>query len=273
VPRFVKRSLRYELLTCGVAGHELVGTDAAQVVPSDAPFVREIDGVRWHRCLRCDDWVVQAAPEHPGRERVESRDEVVLPARGPILRDRIVLRVIAVDRAIHVVVFGLLAIALFTFASHSKALHRDYINVMNDLADGGPGASQARGILGYFRHVFSYSPAHLIRLGLIVASYAALAAVEMVGLWRNRRWAEYLTSVAITAFIPVEIYELSNGVSVLKIVVFLINVVVLAYLVYAKRLFGLRGGYAAQKVRRETLSGWVAFDRADPGAGPMVEAP
>jgi uncharacterized membrane protein (DUF2068 family) len=265
VPRFTKRSFRYELIACGVDGHTLVGTKAAHVVPEDACFVREIDGARWHRCLRCDDWVVLPLPADPSRDHVESRDDIELPARGPILRDRIVLRVIAVDRAVHVTVFGLLAIALFTFASHSAALHRDYVNIMNDLSDGGPGASQARGILGYFSRVLSYSPSHLIRLGFLVAGYAALAAVEMVGLWRNRRWAEYLTSVAIAAFVPVEIYELSKGVSALKVAAFVINVLVLVYLVYAKRLFGLRGGYAAEQARRRDLSGWTAFDRADPG--------
>lgn len=267
MPRFVKRSLRYELLVCGLNGHAIVGTDAAHVTSADSNFVREIDGARWHRCLRCDAWVVLPIPAQPGRDRIESRDEIELPARGPILRDRIVLRLIALDRAIHVTVFGLLAVALLTFASHSAALHRDYINVMNDLSDGGPGASQARGILGYFSRAFRYTPADLFRLGLIVAAYAALAAVEMVGLWRNRRWAEYLTSVAIAAFVPLEIYELTMGVSALKMLAFVINILVLAYLLYAKRLFGLRGGYAATRARREELSGWSAFDRAGP-SGP-----
>ena len=82
----------------------------------------------------------------------------------------------------------------------------------------------------------------------------------MVGLWRNRRWAEYLTSVAVAAFIPIEIYELSKGVSAFKAIAFVINLLVLAYLLYAKRLFGLRGGYAAERARRDALSGWAAFD-------------
>jgi uncharacterized membrane protein (DUF2068 family) len=268
VQRFVKRSLRYELFVCGVRGHAIVGTDAAQATSADADYVRDIDGARWHRCLRCDDWIVLRIPAQPSRDRIESRDEIELPARGPILRDRIILRLIALDRAIHVTVLGLLAVALFTFASHSAALHRDYVNIMNDLSDGGPGASRARGILGYFSRAFKYTPADLFRLGLIVAGYAALEAVEMVGLWRNRRWAEYLTSVAIAVFVPLEIYELTKGISALKMVAFVINILVLAYLLFAKRLFGLRGGYAAAQARRQELSGWSAFDRAGPaGAG------
>ena len=39
----------------------LVGTEAALITPDDALLVREEGAVRWHRCLRCDDWV--AAPD------------------------------------------------------------------------------------------------------------------------------------------------------------------------------------------------------------------
>ena len=50
-----RRRLRYELLGCGLHGHRLVGTDAAAVRPGDALLVREgTEGLRWHRCLRCD---------------------------------------------------------------------------------------------------------------------------------------------------------------------------------------------------------------------------
>jgi hypothetical protein len=266
VPKHIKPLLRYELVVCAVDGHALVGTVAALVTDGDKSFVRVIDNRRWHRCLRCDDWVARSVPEHATRDRVESRDEIELPARGVVLRDRLVLRLIAVDRAIHVILFTLLAVALFTFAANSTWLHRDYVNIMNDLSGGDAGSTQARGILGYFSRVFTYSPAHLIRLGLYVTAYAILEAVEMVGLWRNRRWAEYLTSVAVAAFIPLEVFELSKGVSAFKIVAFAINIVVLAYLLYAKRLFGLRGGFVAERARREASSGWAAFDAADFGS-------
>ena len=147
----------------------LVGVDAATVTPDDALVVRQDGDVRWHRCLRCDDWVRLTPPQKPGRERVETRDEITLPLRGAALRDRYVLRLIAVDRAIHVIVLTGLPIALFTFAAHDQALHHDYQNIMNDLAGGTPGASQARGLLGYFGRAFKYSPTHLRILGVRAA--------------------------------------------------------------------------------------------------------
>jgi uncharacterized membrane protein (DUF2068 family) len=239
-----------------------MGTTSARVTPDDQLVVREDNGIRWHRCLRCDDWVGREIPPDPARDTVESRDEVEVPARGPVLRDRYVLRLIAVDRAIHVVVLTTLAVVLFTFARHSHSLHRDYINIMNDLSGGDPGASQAKGVLGYLGRAFKYSPSHLIKLGLVVAAYAALEATEMVGLWFNKRWAEYLTFVATTALVPYEIYEVTLGVSAFKVVTLVINVAVVIYLLLAKRLFGLRGGHAAEMARRDALGGWGAIEKA-----------
>ena len=104
MPRRRRPSNRYELLTCAWSGHVLAGTDAATVTPDDALLVREDGALRWYRCLRCDDWVRARRRNEPGRERVESRDEITLPLRGSALRDRYVLRLIALDRAIHVIV-------------------------------------------------------------------------------------------------------------------------------------------------------------------------
>jgi uncharacterized membrane protein (DUF2068 family) len=258
---------RYELITCALRDHELVGTDASEVGPGDAIFVREKGGSRWYRCLRCDAWIPRSPPAEPTRTSVPGRDEIELPVRGPALRDRYVLRLIAVDRAIHVIVLGTLAAVLFTFARHNTSLHHDYVDIMNDLSGGNPGESEVRGVLGYFGRAFKYSPQRLVQLGLAVSAYAALEACEMVGLWLNKRWAEYLTAVATSLFIPIEIYELTLGVSAFKVVAFVINVAIVIYLLFAKRLFGLRGGHRAEQERRLNLSGWPAVERATPAPG------
>ena len=78
--RFVPR-FHWELLVCGVAGHELIGTDAAEIRPQDAIVVREGDGLRWYRCVRCDSWLPLEPPEHPARRFPPDRDEIELPYR------------------------------------------------------------------------------------------------------------------------------------------------------------------------------------------------
>jgi uncharacterized membrane protein (DUF2068 family) len=257
-------SNRYELFTCAWEGHALVGVDAAEVAEVDALIVREVDGVRWCRCLRCDAWMPHEVPVAPVVERVPDREEIELPLRGPALRDRYILRVIACDRALHVVILTLIAVAFLTFAWHDKALHDDYENLMNALSGGGAAASRVRGVLGYLRKAFEYSPTHLVVLASISLSLAALEAVEAVGLWFNKRWAEYLTFIVTTLFIPYEIYELTLKISVLKVVALVLNVLVVLYLLWAKRLFGVRGGIAAEEERKRELSGWKALERAQP---------
>ena len=139
-------------------------------------------------------------------------------------------------------ILGLIAVALLTFATNDRALHTDYDDLMNALNGGGATASRVRGLLGYLGRAFHYSPSHLIVLALIFLVLAAVEATEAVGLWWNMRWAEYLTFVVTTLFIPYEIYELVLRVSILKVVALVLNVAVVAYLLWAKRLFGLRGG-------------------------------
>src|SRR5919201_4437178 len=87
-PRRFRPRLHYELLMCGISGHELVGTDAAELRPEDRLVARELDGVRWHRCLRCDSWLPLAAAAAPARRHPPDREVISLPLRGKPLRDK-----------------------------------------------------------------------------------------------------------------------------------------------------------------------------------------
>ena len=51
-----------------------------------------------------------------------------------------------------------------------------------------------------------------------------------------------------------------------KILALVINVAVVAYLLLAKRLFGLRGGLAAEERERADDVGWEALERTAPEA-------
>ena len=104
-----------------------------------------------------------------------------MPARGPVLRDKYVLRLIAFDRFTHVVVLVTLAVLLFAFGRHHAALQQDYNHIMDDLSGAGPGTVQARGVLVHLKSIFNYSPKRLYEIGLVVTAYAALEATEMVG--------------------------------------------------------------------------------------------
>jgi uncharacterized membrane protein (DUF2068 family) len=266
--RFVPR-FHWELLACGVDGHELVGIDAREIRPDDNPIVREFDGVRWYRCLRCDSWLPLAPPtgDEATRDYPPALDEVELPLRGKPLRDKIVLRVIAVDRAFHFVVLGLLAIAVFLFASHQADLHHRFYRVLNDLQiafGGNPSHPSKSGLLHDLDQLFTLQSSKLRLAGLGIGAYALLEGAEAIGLWYQKRWAEYLTFIATTALLPLEIYELTRTVSPFKVLAFIINVAIVIYLLFAKRLFGLRGGAAVEEELRERDVGVEALLRATP---------
>jgi uncharacterized membrane protein (DUF2068 family) len=248
----------------------LAGADAADVGGADSALAREGDGVRWHRCLRCDSWLALEAPRPPARERVPERHEIELPLRGKPLRDKIVLRLIAVDRALHFLILGTLAVAVFVFAAHRDALRGRFYRILADLQSGvggGPVQTSKTGVLHELDHLFTLQTTSLDLLGAVLAAYALLEGVEAVFLWRQKRWAEYLTFVATTVLLPLEIYELVGRVSWFKLVAFLVNLAVVVYLIYAKRLFGVRGGYKVDLQERERALGWGAIERATPPRG------
>jgi uncharacterized membrane protein (DUF2068 family) len=266
-PKRFRPRFHWELLACGVSGHELLGTDAATLRSEDAIVVREDYGVRWYRCVRCDSWLPLPPPERPTRDHPPSRDEIRLPLRGRALRDKIVLRIIAVDRAIHVVLLAGLAVIVALFASNEVRLRDVFFRIV-DAAYGTNGRSKrpTHGFVGSLEHVFTLSSHTLYLVALGAAAYAVLEGVEAVGLWYQKRWAEYLTFVATCVFLPYEVYELTRTVSVLKSIALVVNLAIAVYLLLAKRLFGLRGGAAAEESRREHDVGWDALERTLPSA-------
>ncbi|TML63625.1 MAG: DUF2127 domain-containing protein [Actinobacteria bacterium] len=259
--RFVPR-FHYELLVCGIRGHELLGVDAAELRPEDAVFAREEDGLRWYRCLRCDSWLPLAPPEAPTRRFPPAREEVELPLRGKALRDKVVLRVIAIDRALHFVLLAALAALLLVFASHVAGLRRLFNRVVADY--GGPGHVPKHGLAHDLERLVTLQAGTLRLVALVAAAYAVLEGLEAIGLWFMRRWAEYLTFLATTALLPLEVFELTKRVSPFKIVALVVNLAIVGYLLWAKRLFGLRGGAAAEEAARARDVGWEALERTAP---------
>jgi uncharacterized membrane protein (DUF2068 family) len=269
-PPGIKRRFRpkfhYELFVCGARGHELLGTNAAELRPEDSFFARDSGGLRWYRCLRCDSWLPLPPPAKPKREFPPDLDEIELPLRGRALRDRIVLRLIAIDRAIHFVVLAGLAVLIFAFASHRAQLQK-FVNRLDSAFYGSSGnhAQHAHGVLHDLERLVTLDVSTLRLIGYAAVAYAVLEGAEAVGLWFQRRWAEYLTLIATMLFLPFEIYELSESISTLKVLALVVNLAILLYLLLAKRLFGLRGGAEAEHAARERDSGWDAFHRLTPG--------
>jgi uncharacterized membrane protein (DUF2068 family) len=78
-------------------------------------------------------------------------------------------------------------------------------------------------------------PPKLKEVGLGSLAYAAMFMTEGTGLIFKQVWAEYLTIVITTSFIPFEVYEMIQHESWLKGVIIAANVAIVVYLVLRLR--------------------------------------
>jgi uncharacterized membrane protein (DUF2068 family) len=67
--------------------------------------------------------------------------------------------------------------------------------------------------------------------------YAAIFLVEGVGLALRKRWAEYFTIITTASLLPIEIYELTRRVNIGRSLALVVNLAVVAYLIYELRRY------------------------------------
>src|SRR5262249_60836729 len=82
-----------------------------------------------------------------------------------------------------------------------------------------------------------------------VPGLSVVSGIEAFALWQAKRWGEYFAMIVTSLGLPFEIYELSKAVTITKIILFVLNLLLVAYLVYTRRLFGARGGKQAYEAR------------------------
>lgn len=70
---------------------------------------------------------------------------------------------------------------------------------------------------------------------ILTLSYAAVFAVEGVGLWMQKRWAEWLTTIITASLIPWEVWEMFYRPTIGKLLILLGNAAIVAYLVWHVR--------------------------------------
>lgn len=67
--------------------------------------------------------------------------------------------------------------------------------------------------------------------------YSGLFLTEGAGLALRKRWAEYFTIITTSSLLPLEIYELARRASIWKGLALLINLAVVAYLIFELRRY------------------------------------
>lgn len=246
----MKRSwpLDWSLFTCAFTKHVTYAPDEEAL--RGRLHVATAAGEAW-RCLRCATYVVGPPTGHG------PADHAPVVGRGKQLRDAFVLRFFAIERLLRGLVIGLAAYGVFRFAhnreSIQRVLERDLPLLRTLFGNEGIDLSHSK-IYHWVEASLTAGTTTLTLVGLGLSLYALIEVIEAVGLWLLKRWGEYFAFVATTLFLPLEIYELIERVTWVRLVIFLINVGLCVYLVYTKRLFGVRGGRAAYEAERHSAS-------------------
>ena len=229
----------WSLRSCARHGHVTYAPDEAAYrakLEASTPL-----GDAW-RCLRCGTYVL-GEPHGSG-----PADDAPTLLRGKQLRSAFILRALAIERWIRGAVIALLGVAVLRFESTQVSLKELFDR---DLASLKPFFDQINfnvsdsGTIRLIEKLLTakHSTLNLIAAGLLF--YGALQLVEGIGLWSLRRWGEYVAVVGTTLFIPFEVYEITEKVTVLRTLALAVNVAAVLYLLLSKRLFGLRGGHRA----------------------------
>ncbi len=238
----------WSLRACGRKGH----VTYAPTEPDLATRLRAdtAAGEAW-RCLRCADFVL--GPPHGAGPA----DEAPIVLRGRALRDATVLRLLAIERGVRGLILLGLAYGVVRFRGSQGNLRATFERAL-------PAARPLEQALHIHltdsayvlqaQKVLSSKPHTLTLIAIALLAYAGLELLEAVGLFLLKRWGEYVAAIGTAVFLPLEIHELLNKVTVVRVGALVINVAAILYLVLTKRLFGVRGGHAAFAAERHAAS-------------------
>jgi uncharacterized membrane protein (DUF2068 family) len=75
------------------------------------------------------------------------------------------------------------------------------------------------------------SDKQLITWSTVALIYSTFLFIEGLGLWYQKRWAEYLTAAGTALLIPLELFEIYERFTPLRVAILVINVFIVWYLV------------------------------------------
>ena len=238
----------WDLRSCGRQGHATYRPDEVELaarLSTTTPW-----GTAW-RCLRCGDYVLG----DPNGSGPAEAAPIVL--RGAGLRDAFILRILSVDKALRGIVLFAAALAIWRFNGQREWLHQAFETYLPLFA---PIASQL-GIhledvtfVHWIELALSATQSTILGVALAVGLYGSLQLVESVGLWLMKRWGEYVAVIGTSLFLPLEIYEIVEKVTVLRVGALVVNLFLVFYLIWTKRLFGARGGVKAHHAALHSVS-------------------
>src|SRR5450759_4079934 len=197
------RLRRWELRACARPG-------PATYAPTEPALAGRLSGTTgvgevW-RCLRCSDFVL--GPPHARGPA----DEAPLVLRGKALRQAVILRLLAAERLLRAVLLGLATYGVLRFRDARGSIQTWLERYLPALRATGVHVDQFA-LVRDLQHALAARSSQLTLVAALLGAYAALEAIEGVGLWLLKRWGEYFAAVATAIFLPLEVRELIKGVT------------------------------------------------------------
>ena len=233
------RARNFELRRCSKIGHALhLPSDNTELAKILSPYPTFI------QCLRCQDFI---STQLPSSQPVSTFPLIPTGSHG---RRHSLIRLLAIERiARGVILFAVAGLTLKLSTSSNPV-----IAYLGRLSNNSKALASQLGVDSILHQVIiklqlilHRSPSSYRWLAFFLTIYGLIELVEGLGLWFSKRWAEYLTVVATSLFVPLEIYEIFHHATITKISALIVNIIAIGYLLWKGRLFGLRGGHERLK--------------------------
>jgi len=251
----------WSLYRCGRVGH-------ITYAPEEPHLLEHVRGqtgaAELWQCLRCGTYVT-GGPHGSG-----PADAAPAVRRGKQIRSDLFLKLFAIERGIRFVIFGAVAYGIWRFSnsnSIAQAINNDLPIVRTFARQLGFTLNHA--LLDRIHSLLHVSSSNLRLLAFAITGLAVVSAVEAFALWQAKRWGEYFAMIVTSLGLPFEVYELSKAVTVTKLVLFALNLLLVGYLVYTRRLLGARGGKEAYEAKLRADS---VLDEAEKAAAALRAA-
>lgn len=114
-------------------------------------------------------------------------------------------------------------------------LHRDLATSVNHWVEVLRVDPENRYIHRVLMRIFRVTPKQLKELSIGTFLYAGLFLTEGIGLLLRKRWAQYFTIITTSTLIPLEVYEIFQHFTFLRLAVMIVNVLIVIYLVMRVR--------------------------------------
>jgi uncharacterized membrane protein (DUF2068 family) len=133
---------------------------------------------------------------------------------------------IAAERAFRAIVLVVVGIVLVT---HPHANWSSDISHLAHRLGLDPNGSGMRKLIEKVRKIHAHQN---VVFGLVALAYGVLEGAEAYGLWRRRRWGEWLTVIATALLMIPEVWELTKSTTFFKVGALLVNIAVVLYLLW-----------------------------------------